>query len=110
CLFLSATSVYAQNRGEWLDEESPTSPGTYNGMSLLSAEEAVLGWSPNPLVVRFAGIYGPDRMRLVRQLEKPLTIQRTPAAYTNRVHQEDCVGSLRFLAGLQPGGRNSHRS
>jgi len=109
CLFVSATSVYAQNGGEWVDEDSPASPGTYNGRSLLSAEEAVLGWSPNPLVVRFAGIYGPDRMRLVRQLEKPLTIQRTPPAHTNRVHQEDCVGILRFLAELQLGGRNSHR-
>ncbi len=109
CLFVSATSVYAQIGGEWVDEESPAEPGTYNGRSLLSAEEAVLGWSPDPLIVRFAGIYGPERMRLVRQLEKPVTIQRTPPAYTNRVHQEDCVGILRYLAGLQLGGRNSHR-
>ena len=109
CLFVSATSVYAQDRGEWVDEASPADPGTYNGRSLLSAEGTVLDWSPEPLIVRFAGIYGPDRMRLVRQLEKPMTIQRTPPAYSNRVHQEDCVGILRHLAGLQLGGRNSHR-
>lgn len=109
CLFVSATSVYAQDRGEWVDEESAAEPVTYNGQSLLSAERTVLEWSPDPLIVRFAGIYGPGRKRLLRQLQEPLTIQRSPPAYTNRVHEDDCVGILRFLAGRQLRGENRHR-
>ncbi len=97
CLFVSATSVYGQHHGEWVDEDSPTEPETYNGQSLLEAETAIRQWSPTPLIVRFAGIYGPQRNRLLRQLEHPQTIQRTPPIYTNRIHQEDCIGVLRFL-------------
>lgn len=108
CLFVSATSVYAQDDGAWVDESSPTEPETYNGRSLLDAENRVLQWSPNPLVIRFAGIYGPERNRLLRLLEGPLEIQRSPPTYTNRVHQDDCVAILAFLADLQLRGRNAH--
>lgn len=108
CLFVSATSVYAQNDGAWVDEDSLTAPITYNGRSLLEAEDTVRRWSPNPLVVRFAGIYGPERTRLLRQLEQPQRIQRTPPLYTNRVHQDDCVSILWFLAELQRTRRNRH--
>jgi nucleoside-diphosphate-sugar epimerase len=109
CLFVSATSVYAQNDGSRVDEESETRPVTYNGRSLLAAEQRILGWSPAPLVVRFAGIYGPERRRLLDQLAKPLSIQRSPPLYTNRVHQADCVAMLDFLAARQRAGSNRHK-
>ena len=108
CVFVSATSVYAQNDGTWVDEESETEPLSYNGRSLLAAERRVLDWSPAPLVIRFAGIYGPERRRLLDQLSKPMEIQRTPPLYTNRVHQADCVAILDHLAMLQRRGENRH--
>ncbi len=108
CLFVSSTSVYAQHQGEWVDEESPTEPDTYRGKSLLSAEEFILSWSPQPLIIRFAGIYGPGRTRLLDQLKEPMTVQRTPPTFTNRVHQDDCIGILQFLAERQLRGQNRH--
>lgn len=108
CVFVSATSVYAQDDGSWVDEDSKTSPTSYNGQSLLAAERRILDWSPDPLIIRFAGIYGPDRRRLLSQLEKPLAIQRTPPWFTNRVHQEDCVGILDYLAARQRDGNLGH--
>ncbi len=109
CVFVSATSVYAQNDGSQVDECSPTEPVSYNGRSLLQAENTILEWSPNPLIIRFAGIYGPQRNRLLKQLERPMEIQRTPPTYTNRIHQDDCVAILQFLAGQQLTGQNQHR-
>ena len=109
CVFVSATSVYAQDDGSWVDEDSETTPSSYNGKSLLAAERRILDWSPDPLVIRFAGIYGPGRRRLLNQLAKPLAIQRSPPTYTNRVHEADCVGILDHLCALQRAGQLGHR-
>lgn len=97
-LFVSATSVYAQHRGEWVDEQSVTAPETYNGQSLLAAERAVKHFNPQSAIVRFSGIYGAQRQRLLKTLEKPQQIQRTPPLYTNRIHQQDCIAVLHLLA------------
>ena len=43
-------------------------------------------------VARFAGLYGPDRYRLERYLEGPVT-----AGYLNMVHREDAAGAVRFV-------------
>ena len=49
------------------------------------------------LVVRFAGIYGPGRKRILRIAAKGDPIQYRPPYYTNRIHKEDCLGVLIFL-------------
>jgi nucleoside-diphosphate-sugar epimerase len=41
--------------------------------------------------VRFAGLYGPERYRLLRYLEGPVT-----EGYLNMVHREDAAGVVRF--------------
>jgi nucleoside-diphosphate-sugar epimerase len=43
-------------------------------------------------VARFAGLYGPDRYRLERYLEGPVT-----AGYLNMIHRDDAAGAVRFL-------------
>jgi nucleoside-diphosphate-sugar epimerase len=43
-------------------------------------------------VARFAGLYGPDRYRLERYLDGPVT-----EGYLNMVHCEDAAGAVRFL-------------
>jgi len=43
-------------------------------------------------VARFAGLYGPDRYRLERYLDGPVT-----AGYLNMVHRADAAGVVRFL-------------
>ena len=101
CIFVSATSVFGQQHGEWVDEESPTAPGGYNGKSLLEAERLVKSFSESPLIVRFSGIYGEQRTRLLKQLERPLEIQQAPPVFTNRIHQQDCVNVLYHFATRQ---------
>jgi len=107
-IFVSATSVYAQQNGEWVDEDSATEPTQYNGRSLLQAEQQVLGFSSGSVIVRFSGIYGAERNRLVRQLEQPLEIQVSPPLFSNRIHQDDCIGVLLHLADLQRSGGLEH--
>ena len=101
-LFVSSTSVYAQDRGERVDESSPTEPRRFNGRLLLDAE-GLLHDSPfQGTVVRFAGIYGPGRTRLLEGLRrgKPAPTEGPPR-YTNRIHRDDCAGVLEHLMGLE---------
>ncbi|MRT94982.1 NAD-dependent epimerase/dehydratase family protein, partial [Ancylomarina sp. 16SWW S1-10-2] len=67
-LFVSSSSVYGQKDASWVNEESPTEPSHYSGKRLLEAE-ALLSNSGYPYCcVRFSGIYGPGRRRLIEQV------------------------------------------
>lgn len=94
--FTSSTGVYARSNGEWVDESSPTEPGTDTGRRLLEGER-IASEGPYPAtVVRLAGIYGPGRTgSLRRALETP--VDGGPPVYTNRIHRDDCAGVLRHL-------------
>ena len=94
---VSSTSVYGQSGGEWVDEDSLTEPKKYNGQLQLLSEQSVLAENKSNLVVRFAGIYGPGRKRMLGIASKGDQIQFSPPYYTNRIHKEDCVGVLVFL-------------
>jgi nucleoside-diphosphate-sugar epimerase len=100
-LFASSTAVYGQQGGEWVDETSPTEPRHFSGRRLLQAEErlAASGWAAT--VVRFGGIYGPRRMRLVDAVRSGrATYPPDPPRYANRIHRDDCVGVLHHLLKL----------
>ncbi|MDH3686405.1 MAG: SDR family oxidoreductase [Myxococcales bacterium] len=100
-IFVSSTAVYGQTKGEWVDESSPTEPGHFSGVRLLEAE-ALLRESEFPgVVVRFGGIYGPRRTRLLERVRQGrVSIARGAAQYTNRIHRDDCAGALHHLIDL----------
>lgn len=100
-IFVSSTAVYAQQRGEWVDEASPTEPTHFSGQRLLEAE-GILHQSGFPAVVlRFGGIYGPRRTRLIDQVRQGRAlISRGEPRYTNRIHRDDCAGALSHLIDL----------
>ncbi len=100
-IFVSSTAVYGQSDGEWVDESSPTEPTHFSGRRLLEAE-ALLHASGFPgVVVRFGGIYGPRRTRLVEQVRQGRAlISRGEPRYTNRIHRDDCAGVLGHLIDL----------
>ncbi|MDJ0848109.1 MAG: NAD-dependent epimerase/dehydratase family protein [Myxococcota bacterium] len=101
-LFASSTGVYAQAKGEWVDEESPTEPTQFSGRRLLEGEELLLASPFAATVVRFAGIYGPRRTSLIDRVRTGSATFRTGRPhYTNRIHRDDCVGALRHLMGLE---------
>lgn len=98
--FVSSTGVYGQQDGAWVDETAATEPVHFSGKRLLQGEDA-LQMGPFPAtVVRFGGIYGPGRRRLIERVlgGKPCIAQ--PPTYTNRIHRDDCAGMLRHLMTL----------
>jgi nucleoside-diphosphate-sugar epimerase len=97
-LFCSSTAVYAQHRGEWVDEDSPTRPVGFRGEILLSAERLLHALAPSAIVVRFGGIYGPGRTRLVDNVRTGEARIRPDEHFTNRIHRDDAAGVLELLA------------
>jgi len=96
-LFVSSTSVYHQMDGEWVDETSVTEPAAFAGKEHLLAEQALLDSRFPATVVRFTGIYGPGRNRLIEQARHGSHCDPEPPLWTNRIHREDCIGVLAFL-------------
>lgn len=97
-LFVSSTAVYGQEGGSWVDEDSPTRPTDFRGRVLLEAEALVGAWEATGIVVRFGGIYGPGRTRLVERVRSgEARCARGEPRYSNRIHRDDCAGVLRHL-------------
>jgi|SRR5690554_845199 len=94
-LFVSSTSVYGEDDGEWVDETTPPEPNRYNGKLLLEAEQ-VLREADLPLsVLRLSGIYGPGRNRLLEKVRQGHAVP-TPV-WTNRIHADDAAGFMAYL-------------
>ncbi|GAA0282795.1 SDR family oxidoreductase [Halobacterium noricense] len=94
-VYTSSTGVYGDHDGDWVDEETPLDPTTEKTKVLVEAERVTRERAPDfgmdATVVRFAGLYGPDRYRLLRYLDGPVT-----EGYLNMVHREDAAGVVRF--------------
>jgi len=103
-IFISSTSVYGQTHGEWVDEVSVTEPNTITGQIILQAEKAFLSHGGRNCIIRFSGIYGRSRTRLLDVVAKGGKVQYEPPFYTNRINRSDCVGVLHFIAGRMIAG------
>jgi len=96
-IFVSSTSVYGQSQGEWVDEDSIAQPANVTSQLIRQAEQKLLASNADNIVVRFSGIYGPGRESLLKMARQAPAIQQHPPYFTNRIHQQDCVGVLAFL-------------
>ena len=100
--FVSSTSVYGEDGGEWVDEDTPPRPKAFNGEVLLQAEAlASRFWLTS--VVRFAGIYGEGRLRLLQWVESGRPVN--PGLWSNRIHVADAARLLAFLMEQHRQGR-----
>jgi nucleoside-diphosphate-sugar epimerase len=102
-LFVSSTGVYGQNDGSWVNEDSPTLPETFSGKRLLEAENVIRESKFNHVIVRFSGIYGPGRNRLIDAVREGRASQSSH--YTNRIHVDDCASALWHFIDLDQRGK-----
>ena len=99
--FTSSTSVYAQCHGEWVDEDSPAEATGFAGRCLRQGEELLWNGPYPASVIRFGGIYGPGRTRLIDSLRQGnATCVDNPPVYTNRIHRDDGAAALQHLMNL----------
>jgi nucleoside-diphosphate-sugar epimerase len=97
-VFTSSTSVYAQHEGEWVDEHSPAEATGFSGRCLREGENLLWNGPYPATVVRFGGIYGPGRTRLLDSVRRgTAACVENPPVYTNRIHRDDAAAILRHL-------------
>ena len=98
-LLVSSTSVYAQQDGEWVDEDSPAEASGFSGRSIREGEDLLWNGPYPATVIRFGGIYGPGRTRMIDSLRDG-TARCVQGAYSNRIHSQDCARMLQHLMAL----------
>lgn len=95
-VYSSTTGVYGDHDGAWVDEESELRPPTEKTRVIADAERIALEDAADRgidgRVVRFAGLYGPDRHRLDRYLDGPVT-----EGVLNLLHRGDAATATRAL-------------
>ncbi|MGC3988518.1 MAG: NAD-dependent epimerase/dehydratase family protein [Chthoniobacteraceae bacterium] len=92
-IFTSSTSVYVQNDGSVVTEESPAQPDRETGQILREAEELAL--RHGGAVARLAGIYGPHRSVLLRKfLDGTAVIEGDGQRWINQIHRDDAASAL----------------
>lgn len=96
-LFVSSTSVYAQDAGEVVDEQSPAHGKGFSGRCLLEAERLVMKERFAATVIRCSGIYGAGRGRLLAQVRDARIDVTQAEQWTNRIHADDAVRVLAHL-------------
>ncbi len=102
----SSTAVYGQSDGSWVDEAAATRPRGFAGARLLEAEALLGGAGREGVIVRFGGIYGPGRTRLIDAVREGTAVRHgEPPEYTNRIHRDDCAGALEHLLRLRAPAR-----
>ena len=96
--YLSATSVYGDHNGEWVNEKSITKPTSSNGVNRLKAENAWKSLSTKnnfPLqIFRLAGIYSNQNNILKRLQLGKIQIVDKKNHFFSRIHVEDIANIL----------------
>lgn len=92
-IFVSSTSVYGQDDGSWITEESPTEPARETGRILLEAEKIAL--EAGGIAARLTGIYGPGRSYLLRNfLSGEAVLENGGGRWINQIHRDDGAAAL----------------
>ena len=96
--YLSATSVYGNHDGQWVNENSETKPTSTNGIKRLNAEKQWLKFSSEnnlPLqIFRLSGIYSIQNNILKRLISGQAKIVKKDNHYFSRIHIEDIANLL----------------
>ncbi|MCC3861474.1 SDR family oxidoreductase [Pseudemcibacter aquimaris] len=92
--YLSATSIYGDHNGDWVDEKTPETPSGERGEQRLNAEKQWRSLDIPLHIFRLAGIYGPDR----NQIKSVKTGTARKIIKENhvfsRIHVDDIVSAL----------------
>ena len=96
--YLSATSVYGNHSGKWVNENSDTKPTSPNGIDRLNAEKSWLDLAKKknlPLqILRLSGIYSNQKDILARLKTGDAKIINKKNQFFSRIHVEDIANVL----------------
>jgi nucleoside-diphosphate-sugar epimerase len=105
-VYTSSTSVYGQTDGSVVKESSPTEPSSATSRLLVETEKLLLDAAQAKkfpaVILRVAGIYGPERGHLFQQyLRNEARIAGKGERLLNMIHRDDLVNVI--IAALKNG-------
>ena len=105
-LFTSSTSVYGQTDGSVVKETSPTEPASDTSKLMVETERELISAARTrgfpAVILRVAGIYGPERGHLFQQfLKNEARISGKGERIINMIHRDDLVSAI--VTGLKSG-------
>ena len=101
-VFASSSHVYNENHGNWVNEQTPCNPNHFAGKILLKAENLSTALNCPTTILRFSGIYGYDRSRIIEDIISNQVSERWFSNdYANRIAIEDVVSILLHSLSLQ---------
>jgi len=92
--YLSATSVYGDQQGGWVNEATPATPSGPRGQQRLNAERAWQALSPSAHIFRLAGLYGAGRSALDTVRAGRAQRIDKPGIVFSRIHTDDVATIL----------------
>jgi len=96
--YLSATSIYGDHKGEWVNEDSKTKPISNNGIARLKAENEWVSLERNnkiPVqIFRLSGIYSNEKNILTRLKLGEVKLINKKNHYFSRIHVDDISNIL----------------
>ena len=96
--YLSATSVYGDHKGEWVNENSKTNPISNKGVARLKAENSWASLEKNnklPVqIFRLSGIYSNEKNILARLKSGNVKLINKKDHYFSRIHVDDIANIL----------------
>ena len=96
--YLSATSIYGDHNGEWVNENSKTNPISNNGIARLKAENAWVSLEKDnkiPIqIFRLSGIYSNEKNILIRLKSGDVKLINKKNHYFSRIHVDDISNIL----------------
>ncbi|MEQ1826592.1 MAG: NAD-dependent epimerase/dehydratase family protein [Pirellula sp.] len=93
-IYLSTTGVYGNgDQGDWVDEDSRVGPTRAGSIGAYEAEKWLANSIPSSrrLVLRPAGIYGPNRLPKWESVRDEQVLSMDADSYVNLIHVDDLV-------------------
>jgi nucleoside-diphosphate-sugar epimerase len=105
-VYTSSTSVYAQDDGSLVKESAPTEPQSETSKVLVATEKVLMEAAAQrkfpAVILRVAGIYGPDRGHFFQQyMRNEAKIVGKGDRIMNMIHRDDLIGAI--IAALKNG-------
>lgn len=104
-IYISSTSVYGEVNGELVDESATVNPTSEGGQCCLQAEQMLRNAcgekfpSTEVVVLRMAGIFGPDRLlRRIDDLRNKTPLPGEPDHWLNLIHVDDAVRAIQYTS------------
>jgi nucleoside-diphosphate-sugar epimerase len=104
-IYLSTTGVFAPTgsatrEADWVDESSAVGPVRPGSIAALGGEDWINKsiCAANRVILRPAGIYGPDRVPRWQAIRDQKPLEVDPASYLNLIHVDDLVAAILAVA------------